>query len=159
MNSQNKKQTISLILSGLMLLALLNSGYFFMGILKLGIWKWLAFNACSVAMVVHLVCFVLFRATGKDYLLAIPLLPLYYYGTMGLFVMPWNEANTFAQVTHLIISLNVLWILYLLLSGRKFEALGKGSLIGILVFVPLFALIQSYTQQHINEFMQVLQGI
>lgn len=31
-------------------------------------------------------------------------------------------------------------------------------LIGALVFVPVFACIQSYTQAHLNEFMQVLQG-
>jgi hypothetical protein len=91
--------------------------------------------------------------------LAIPLLPLYYYGTMGLFVMSWNQANIFAQITHVVITLNVLWILWVLLKERQFEALGKGLLVGIIVFVPVIACIQSYTQLHMDEFMKVLQGL
>jgi hypothetical protein len=159
MNSKNKKQITGFILSGLMLLALVNSGCFFLGILKLNIVKWLAFNACSVAIIVYLVCFVLFRITKKDYLLAIPLLPLYYYGTMGLFVMPWNEANLFAQITHIVITINVVWILFGFLNEHKFESLGRGLLVGILGFVPVIACIQSYAQLHMNELTQLLQSL
>lgn len=157
MNLKNKKQAIGIVLSFLMLLTLLNSSYFFLAMLKLSIGKWLAFNACSLAIIVYLLCFAFYIITKKEYLLAIPLLPLYYYGTMGLFVMPWNAANTFAQITHIIITVNVLWLLYVLLKEHKLESLGKGLLIGILVFVPIFAYIQSYTQLHMNEFMQALQ--
>lgn len=157
MNLKNKKQAIGIVLSFLMLLTLLNSSYFFLAMLKLSIGKWLAFNACSLAIIVYLLCFAFYIITKKECLLAIPLLPLYYYGTMGLFVMPWNAANTFAQITHIIITVNVLWLLYVLLKEHKLESLGKGLLIGILVFVPIFAYIQSYTQLHMNEFMQALQ--
>lgn len=157
MNSENKNQSIYTVLAVLILLALLNSGYFFLGMLKLSISKWLAFNACSLAAVVYLVCFIAFRITKKEYLLAIPLLPLYYYGTMGLFIMPWNGSNLFAQITHIIITINILWVIYGFLKERKFESLGKGLLIGIAVFVPVFAYIQTYVQLHINEFMQALQ--
>ena len=145
------------VLSVFMLLTLLNSAYFFTGVLKLSIGKWLAFNACSISIIVYLICFIVFLKTKSKILLAIPLLPLYYYGTMGLFIMPWNAANIFAQITHIIITLNVLWILYMLLKDRQFESLGKGLLFGVLVFVPIFAWIQSYTQLHMAEFMQVLQ--
>lgn len=157
MSSENKNQSISIVLAVLMLLALLNSSYFFLGILKLSISKWLAFNACSLAGIVYLICFVIFRITRKSYLLAIPLLPLYYYGTMGLFIMPMNESNIFAHVSHVIITLNILWVLYGFLKEREFESLGKGLLIGIVVFVPVFAYIQTFVQSHLNEFMQALQ--
>lgn len=159
MNLKNKNQLVSLILSLLLLFALINSGYFFMGMLKLSILKWLSFNACSLAIIVYLICFALFRKTRNDLWLAIPILPLYYYGTMGLFVMPWNEANIVAQITHVIISINIIWLLYQLLKEHKFEPLGKGLLIGILVFVPVFAWIQSFSQAHMSEFMEALQKI
>ena len=73
--------------------------------------------------------------------------------------MPWNEANMFAQATHIIITLNVLWILFVLLKNSKFESIGKGLLIGVFLFVPVFAVIQSYTQLHMDTFMQMLQNI
>ncbi len=65
----------------------------------------------------------------------------------------------FSQITHIIITLNVIWILFVLLKEFKFESLGKGLLIGVLLFVPLFAIIQSYSQLHMAEFMQLLQKV
>lgn len=157
MNFKINKNAVSHALAFLMLMVLLNSSYFFLVLLKLSIGKWLAFNACSLAIMVYLLCFVVYQRTKKDYLLAIPLLPLYYYGTMGLFIMPWNEANMFAQITHVVITINVLWLLYVLLKERKFEPLGKGTLVGMLIFVPVFAYLQTYSQLHMNELMQLLQ--
>lgn len=140
-----------------MFLALLNSAYFFLAIAKFGLLKWLAFNACSVSIMVHLGCFICFRISKKDFFLAIALVPLYYYGTMGLLVMSWDVANMFSQITHIIITINVIWILFVLLKDFKFESLGKGLLIGVILFVPLFAIIQNYSQLHMVEFIQLLQ--
>jgi len=157
MSIKDQKQITGYILSFFLFVALLNSGYFFMATLKLSPGKWLAFNACSLAIIVYLVCFVMYRITKIDWLLAFPLLPLYYYGTMGLFIMPWTGANLFAQVTHILITLNVLWILFVLLKEQRFSGLGKGCLAGILVFVPVFAIVQTYTQLHMSEFLLLMQ--
>lgn len=157
MNSIKKNQIVSIVLAVLMLLNLLNSCYFFIGILKLSIDKWLAFNACSLASISYLLLFIVSRVWKKNFLLAIPLLPLYYYGTMGLFVMPWTEANIFAHIGHIVITLNFIWILYMFIVEHKYESLGKGFLIGIVIYVPLFTYIQNYMQLHIEEFMKVLQ--
>ncbi len=155
----SKKQSINYILSAIMLLTLLNSGYFFLAILKLNIGQWLAFNACSLSIIAYLICYILYKIKKKNYLLAIPLLPLYYYGTMGLFLMPWDQANIFSQITHIVITVNVLWILYILIKENDFESIGKGALLGIIFFVPIFAYIQSYTQLHIDEFLKVLKSM
>jgi len=53
------KNIVSYVLAILLLLAFLNSGYFFLGMLKLSVGKWLAFNACSLAILIFLVCFVI----------------------------------------------------------------------------------------------------
>lgn len=157
MSSDHKNQIASLVLAVLMLLALLNSGYFFLGVLQLSIGGWLAFNACSLAIIAYLICFIVFRITKKDFMLAIPFLPLYYYGTMGLFIMPWNGSNVFAHITHIIITLNIIWTLLPFLKERKFESLGKGLLWGIAFFVPVFAYIQTYVQTHLSEFNSLLK--
>jgi hypothetical protein len=159
MNSKNKIQLAGSILAVLMFITLINNAYFFLGTLQLSIWKWMAFNACSLAIIAYLICYGAFMISKKDFVLAIPLLPLYYYGTMGLFLMPWNPANLFAQITHVIITVSILWTLYVLLKKRNFEALGLGLLIAIMAFVPVFAVIQNYNQAHLSEFMQLLKGV
>lgn len=159
MSLKNKNQVVGYLLAALMVLTLLNSAHFFTSIVKLQIGEWLAFNACSLAIISYLACFACFQITKKDFFLAIALVPLYYYGSMGLFVVPWNAANMFSQITHIIITLNVIWILFVLLKESRYESLGKGLLIGVLVFVPVFAVIQTYSQLHMAEFMQMLQKV
>ena len=159
MSLKNKNQVVGYLLAALMVLTLLNSAHFFTSIVKLQIGEWLAFNACSLAIISYLACFACFQITKKDFFLAIALVPLYYYGSMGLFIVPWNAANMFSQITHIIITLNVIWILFVLLKESRYESLGKGLLIGVLVFVPVFAVIQTYLQLHMAEFMQMLQKV
>ena len=142
-----------------MLLTLLNSAYFFLSVVKLDFLRWLAFNACSLAIIAYLICFACYKLSNNDIFLAIALVPMYYYGTMGLFVVLWDAANLFAQITHIIITLNVIWVLFVLLKESKYESLGKGLLIGLLVFVPVFAVIQKYLQTHVAEIIQMLQKV
>ncbi|MFY9172884.1 MAG: hypothetical protein WAO03_07020 [Petrimonas mucosa] len=40
---------------------------------------------------------------------------------MGLFVVSWDAANLVPQITHIIITLNVIWIIFLLLKGSKYD--------------------------------------
>ena len=159
MSFKNKKQILGYLLAALMLLTLLNSAYFFISVVNFQIGEWLAFNACSLAIISYLVCFACFQISKKDFFLAIALVPMYYYGSMGLFVVPWDAVNTFPQITHIIISLNVIWILFVLLKQSRYESLGKGLLIGVLVFVPIFAVIQAYLQLHMAELMQMRQKV
>ncbi|WP_101688604.1 hypothetical protein [Dysgonomonas massiliensis] len=159
MNSNNKSQIIGIGLTILMLLSLLNSGYFFLVAVQLNVSQWLAFNACSLTMIVYLVCFTIYLVRKESLWLSIPLLPMYYYGTMGLFLMPWNEVNIFAHATHVIITITILWTLYTLLKKLEFEILGKGLLVSMIVFVPIIAVIQTYNQANFEEFMQLLQNM
>ncbi len=159
MSSKKKTNILGYVLASLLLISLVNSGYFFLEIVKLNLIQWLAFNACSLSIIIYLICFILFLTKRKLIFLAIPLLPLYYYGSMGLFITPWDSPNIFAQISHVLISLNVLWVLYMHLREHAFESLGKGLLLGILIFVPVFAIIQSYTQNHVHLFVNAMQNI
>lgn len=154
-----KSRFADYLLAVLMLLALLNSAYFFLSVAKFGLVDWLVFNACSVAIIAYLICFTCFQISKKSLFLAIPLLPLYYYGTMGLFVMSWDAVNIIAQVTHILITLTLIRLLYVLLKQDGYASLGKGLLIGVLLFVPLIALILNYSQLHMEEFLHMLQKV
>ncbi len=155
MNFNNKNQIAGIILAGLMLIALLNSAYYFLAVLKLNIGQWLTFNACSLVIIIYLICFVVSLLKKDAIWLSIALLPMYYYGTMGLFLMPWNDANLFAHLTHIIITCNALWILFRIFKEHRIKELGVTLLISIIAFVPVFAIIQNYNQAHMEEFMQV----
>lgn len=156
---KNKIQIAGYLLAGLLLFALLNSAYFFLSIVGMSFIEWLAFNACSLSVMAYLVCFACFKVFKKHHFLAVVLLPLYYYGTMGLFVTSWNSSTAFAQITHIIITLNVIWLLVVLLKQSAYEALAKGLLVGLLVFVPVFAFIQNYMQLHGAELSKMLEKL
>lgn len=159
MNSKTKfsiiENTILIALLGCLLL----SGYYFIYVLDLSIGQWLMFNACSIAIITQLFCYLIFKLTHNSFLKAIPLLPMYYYGTMGLFLMPWILDNIFAHITHIVITISMIWNLSIYLKNKESEALSKGLLLGILIFVPVFAFIHVYSQSHLNEFIEALQLI
>lgn len=159
MKTKSKSSIIGLTLALLILLSLINSAYFFLCIARFGLFEWLAFNACSLSMITYLICYTCAHFTKKEYYLAIALVPLYYYGTMGLFLIQWNISNLFPHITHVIITLNVIWILYLLLKKPNFDSLGKGLLIGVFLFFPLFAVVHHYVQSHSTELLQLLQKV
>jgi hypothetical protein len=157
MNLKDKSQIIGYLLFILMLFAILNSAYFFLSIANFKIADWIIFNSCSLAIFIYLLAFIFFQLTKNYSILAVALLPLYYYGTMGLFVTPWNNANIFPQITHAIITLNIVWVLYIFLKELRYESLGKGLLIGFLVFVPIFALLRHYLELNIEEYVKMIQ--
>ena len=158
MNSKNQK-IISYSLAALLSATLLNSAFFFLSMLKFNALQWLTFNACSFAIIAYLLLLLMHKFYKKDLLLAIPLLPMYYYGTMGLFVMPWTADNLFPHLTHIIVTLNVLWILYIMLKEQKYESLGKGLLIGTALFVPIFVFIKIYLEAHMDVFLNAMQSL
>ena len=65
MNTAKTRNAVGLVLAiALSLLTLSGSGYFFFT-LKVSFVQWLAFNACSPASLVYLVCVTFFWLKGK----------------------------------------------------------------------------------------------
>ena len=102
------EKTIGIVLAiTLLLLTLSGSGYFFFS-LKTNIVQWIAYNACSPSSLVYLVGFIVFLYNKNAIGLALAFLPMYYFGTMGLFTFTWSGANIFAQMSHITMTLNLL---------------------------------------------------
>ena len=140
----------------LLLLTLSGSGYFFFT-LKVNFVQWLAYNACSPSSLVYLVGFIVFWVTKKTVWLPLAFLPMYYFGTMGLFTFTWSGANIFAQMSHITMTLNLIWAGYVLYRIGDYKAFAQGLLWSIVLFVPYIAFVMYYCRTHAEEISQLLE--
>ncbi|EGD34952.1 hypothetical protein [Capnocytophaga sp. oral taxon 338] len=140
----------------LLLLTLSGSGYFFFT-LKVTFVQWLAYNACSPSSLVYLACFIAFWLTKKTVWLPLAFLPMYYFGTMGLFTFTWSGANIFAQMSHITMTLNLIWTGYVLYRISDYKAFAQGLLWSIALFVPYIAFVMYYCRTHAEEINSLLQ--
>lgn len=140
----------------LLLLTLSGSGYFFFT-LKVTFVQWLAYNACSPSSLVYLGCLIVFWVTKKTFWLPLAFLPMYYFGTMGLFTLTWSGANIFAQMSHITMTLNLIWAGYVLYRIGDYKAFAQGLLWSIVLFVPYIAFVMYYCRTHAEEISQLLE--
>jgi hypothetical protein len=140
----------------LLLLTLSGSGYFFFT-LKVTFVQWLAYNACSPSSLVYLGCLIVFWVTKKTIWLPLAFLPMYYFGTMGLFTFTWSGANIFAQMSHITMTLNLIWAGYVLYRIGNYKAFAQGLLWSIVLFVPYIAFVMYYCRTHAEEISQLLE--
>ena len=140
----------------LLLLMLSGSGYFFFT-LKVTFLQWLAYNACSPSSLVYLGCLIVFSVTKKTVWLPLAFLPMYYFGTMGLFTFTWSGANIFAQMSHITMTLNLIWAGYVLYRIGDYKAFAQGLLWSIVLFVPYIAFVMYYCRTHAQEISQLLE--
>ena len=140
----------------LLLLTLSGSGYFFFT-LKVNFVQWLAYNACSPSSLVYLGCLIVFWVTKKTVWLPLAFLPMYYFGTMGLFTFTWSGANIFAQMSHITMTLNLIWAGYVLYRIGDYKAFAQGLLWSIVLFVPYIAFVMYYCRTHAEEISQILE--
>ena len=140
----------------LLLLTLSGSGYFFFT-LKVTFVQWLAYNACSPSSLVYLGCLIVFWVTKKTVWLPLAFLPMYYFGTMGLFTFTWSGANIFAQMSHITMTLNLIWAGYVLYRIGEYKACAQGLLWSIVLFVPYIAFVMYYCRTHAEEISQILE--
>ena len=140
----------------LLLLMLSGSGYFFFT-LKVTFVQWLAYNACSPSSLVYLSCLIAFWVTKKTVWLPLAFLPMYYFGTMGLFTFTWSGANIFAQMSHITMTLNLIWAGYVLYRIGDYKAFAQGLLWSIVLFVPYIAFVMYYCRTHAEEISQLLE--
>jgi len=145
------EKIIGIILTVLLLIVTASSTYFFLGKLHVSVLDWVAFNSCAPTSFLYICFFIAFLFNKKAIFLVFTSLPTYYLGTLAMFVMPWNEANLIAHVGHIIMTLNLAWVFYVVLRHKNYKALAIGLLAGILTFAPYIGYVQTYNQVHAEE--------
>lgn len=148
----------SIILAGILLLNAINSTWFFLGVAKVNFIQWIVFNACVPSSIAYLLGMIIYFLTSNKMYLSIAVVPMMFFGTMGLFVFPWSTGtDLLVQFSHIVMTTNIAWGLWLILKDKDYKALGKGLLISILIFIPFIAFTQAYCREHAEEVMKYLK--
>lgn len=143
-------------LAVVLLLVTINSTYFFLGVSKVKPIEWLVFNACAPSSIAYLIGFAIFLLTKNRIALHISILPLFFFGGLGLFLFPWSGFNLIAQFSHVIMVLNMGWALYGTVATGDYKAAALGLLIGIGIFTPFINYQQTYAYSHPEAFQKIL---
>lgn len=139
------EKTAGIILAALLFVFTVSSTFFFLGELKVSVIEWISFNSCSPNSFLYLLLFILFLRIKKASCLVITFLPIYFLGTLSMFVLPWNEANLIAHIGHIIMTVNLGWTIYVIFKHKEYIALAIGLLISIILFSPYIAYVLSHS--------------
>jgi hypothetical protein len=147
---------IGIVLATLLLLVTVNSTYFFLGMRKVSIVQWIVFNACAPSGITYLIGFVLYLVIKDRIILHASILPMFFFGGLGLIVFPWSGYNIIAQISHLIMVLNIGWVISTTIKTRDFQPAAIGMLLGIIVFSFFIGFQQHYMATHLAELKTIL---
>lgn len=151
------ERILSIVFATFLLLTILNSTWFFLGIAKVSIIQWVVFNACAPSSIAYLLGLFMYFQTLNKLWLSIAIIPMMFFGSIGLFVFPWDTwTDLLVQMSHIVMTINIVWSLKIVLKERDYESLGKGLLISTLVFIPFIAFTQDYCRNHAEEVMRYL---
>lgn len=148
---------IGIVLVVLLLLTTIQSTFYFFWMLKVKLIEWLVFNACAPSNITFLVGFILFLLFKNRIVLHIPILPMFFFGTLGLFVFPWTGMNIIPQIGHLIMTLNIGWVIFLTFKTKDYKVATIGMLLGIVIFSIFIGFQQRYVATHPGDFKRIMR--
>jgi len=119
-------------------LAVLNSTFFFLGMLKTGVVGWLMMNTCAPSITLFVIGFLF----GSPVVMAAASVMMSYYGTGGLFVFGWEAYNIIPQIGHILMTLAVIYVMVYIVRNRKWMTLALGLTLG-LAFLSSFMIAQT----------------
>lgn len=157
MNLLKSERIAGLVLASLLLLVTLGSTFYFLATLHVSVTDWLAFNACAPTSYLYLVFLTVFLYFKNPAWLVLTSLPIYYLGTLSMFVLPWNSSYLPAHVGHVIMTANLVWAIYVVFRYRAYKSLAIGLFAGMLVFAPFVAYVQLFNQLHADEIARLFQ--
>lgn len=128
---------------------------YYLVIRKVKFIEWLFFNACSPSNLAYLAGFIVWLATKDKTVLYIGILPIFFFGTLGMFVFSWKGMNIIPQVAHLIMTLNIIWLTISTFLVSSYKSATIGLLSGIFVFSIFIAFQQNYVRSHQENFKRI----
>jgi hypothetical protein len=146
----------AIILAILLLLTTMHSTFFFLVIMKTKFVEWIVFNACAPANITFLIGFAVFLLFKDRTVLHVAILPMFFFGVLGLFVFPWKGVNIIPQIGHIIMSLNIGWAIFITLYTHDYKAATIGMLLGIAVFSVFIGFQQQYAATHPEDLKRIL---
>lgn len=152
-----KERITGIVLASILLLTVINSTYYFLGIVRVNLLEWIVLNACAPSSIAFMTGLLIYFLTSERMWLTIAVVPMMFFGTMGLFVFPWSSGtDLLVQFSHITMTANIVFGLWIVLKNRDYKALGTGLLISISLFIPYIAFTQAYCREHAESVMKYL---
>jgi hypothetical protein len=132
------------------------AGLIFLYFLKYNFISWAMGNVSSIIQL-----FVVFALTfGKRILMSISIPFLLFYGAGGFFLFTWSSRTIPAQISHSIMVLTALYIIFLMITRWEIGKLAIGIVLGIILFVPFRAFETYYLKAHseVKSYFEIFMG-
>ncbi len=149
-----KRNAIGWTLVILNTLAALNSAYYFLANLRVGVIGWLMMNTCAPSIAL----FVLGFLVSSPMIMAAASVLMFRYGMLGLFVFSWDGYNLIPQIGHILMTLAVIYVLVDAVRHRRWKALGMGVALGLVILLPLMIAQNAWFEAHPGMLEQLFRG-
>jgi len=123
-----------------------SGGFLFLYFLNYNFTSWVMANVSSILQVLV----VIFLIFGKKTLMNVLVPFLLFYGGGGLFLFDWSSRAMPVQISHSIMVLTALYIIYVTIARWQIGKLVVGVILGIVLFVPFRAYEIYYLKTHPN---------
>lgn len=114
------------------------------------------FYAFAPPSIAFLTGFAVYLFTKDRTLLHVSILPMFFFGGLGLMVFPWSGYNLIAQVSHVIMTLNITWVVFVTIKTGDYRPATIGLIVGIVLFSAFIAFQQTYVATHPDDFQKLL---
>ena len=132
------------------------AGFIFLYFLKYNLISWVMTDVSSLIQL-----FVVFALIfGKKILMNISIPFLLFYGAGGFFLFHWSSRTMPAQISHSIMVLTALYIIYFMITRWQIGKLAIGIMLGIILFVP-FRVFETYygkTHPEVESHFEFFKG-
>ena len=146
-----KRSVAGWVLTVLNTLATLNSTFFFLGMLETGVVGWLMLNTCAPSVVLFVIGFLL----ASPLVMVAASVPMFRYGTLGLFAFGWDAYNIIPQIGHILMTLAVIYVMVYIVRSRRWKTLGLGLALGLAILIPFMVVQRSWFNAH-PEMLEML---
>ena len=142
----------------LLSLATFQSTVYFLGKLKVGFIQWIIFNACAPSNITFIIGFIIFLISGRRIIMYMAILPMFFFGFLGMFVFSWKGMNIIPQIGHIIMTLNIIWIVINMIKTCDYKQGAIGMLLGIVIFSVFIGFQQNYVANHKQDFDKITRS-
>jgi hypothetical protein len=139
-----RRDAIGWVLVTLNLLAAINSTYFFLGSLKVGVVGWLMMNTCAPSIALFVAGFL----ARSPLVMVAGAVMMFRYGTGGLFAFRWDGYNLIPQIGHILMTLAVIYVLVDIIRNKRWRTLVLGLVLGLVIVTALGFAQQAWFTAH-----------
>lgn len=148
---QNNLRKIGWVVAVGNIIMMFFSANYFLFMAKFPIIPWLFFNVCFPSALIFLIGF--FSKNKTIMAFSIPFLA--YFGVGGLFVFSWSDGMIMAQISHIFMTLAIIYTVLEVARTKEWRRSILGFLVGLAVFLIIFPIHQNYIKIH-PEYLKML---